>query len=242
MTSLQIHLLGDFTLKHDGELITAVISRRLQSVLAYLLLQNSTPQLRHYLAYQLWPDSTERQARNNLRKALHQLRRALPDVDHLLYVDEQVVQWRPRIAYFLDIAEFESKLSQAKAIAPDDLTGEQRSLEEAVALYHGDLLPGCYDEWIMPTRERLRQLFMEALERLTWLAEEQREYATAVRHAQHLLQYDPFHETTYRHLMRLYMLDGNRASALRTTMIVLRSCKRNWASNPVQRCKMRMRN
>ncbi len=89
-------------------------------------------------------------------------------------------------------------------------------MDEAIVLYGGKLLPSCYEEWITPQRERLHQEFMETLERLIWLAEDQRDYAEAIHHAQRLLQHDPLHEGTYRRLMRLYMVDGNRASALRT--------------------------
>ncbi|MBX3050105.1 MAG: bacterial transcriptional activator domain-containing protein [Caldilineaceae bacterium] len=47
------------------------------------------------------------------------------------------------------------------------------------------------------------------------LYEERRSYATAITHAQRLLHYDLLHEATYRHLMRLCALAGDRAGALR---------------------------
>ena len=34
-----------------------------------------------------------------------------------------------------------------------DIAGLQSSLEEAAALYQGDLLPSCYADWILPERE-----------------------------------------------------------------------------------------
>lgn len=224
MNTLHLSLLGDFKLEHNGELITTVNSTRLQSVLAYLVLHSYAPQPRRHAAFQLWHDSSERQAHNNLRKALHQLRRALAQVkqgdnhvaERWLHVDAQRVHWQPDLPYTLDVTEFETKLRQAHDLAADDPAALQRVLAEAVALYGGDLLPSCYDEWIRPLRERLRQAFLETLERLLWLAEDQRDYATAIHHAQQLLQHDPLHEATYHRLMRLYMLAGNRASALRT--------------------------
>jgi DNA-binding SARP family transcriptional activator len=39
---------------------------------------------RQRLAFLLWPDSTERQAHTNLRKVVHNPRRALPDADRLI--------------------------------------------------------------------------------------------------------------------------------------------------------------
>jgi DNA-binding SARP family transcriptional activator len=84
-----------------------------------------------------------------------------------------------------------------------------------VALYRGDLLPSCYDDWILPERERLRQAFVEATERLIALLEDERDYRAAIGYAQRLLKHDPLQEAIYCHLMRLHALSGDRAAALR---------------------------
>ena len=47
------------------------------------------------------------------------------------------------------------------------------------------------------------------------LLEEQRDYQAAIGNAQRLLRHDPLHEATYRRLIRLHALDGDRAGALR---------------------------
>ena len=88
-------------------------------------------------------------------------------------------------------------------------------MEEAVELCAGDLLPDCYDDWILPARERLRQVFSQALDQLIRLTESQRDYRSAIRYGRCLLQHDPLREATYRRLMRLYALTGDRARALR---------------------------
>ena len=64
-------------------------------------------------------------------------------------------------------------------------------------------------------RERLRQAFVTALEELVLLHEAHRNYVAAIAHAQRLLDYEPIHEATYRHLMRLFALTGDRTAALR---------------------------
>src|SRR6266700_4224874 len=48
------------------------------------------------------------------------------------------------------------------------------------------------------------------------LLEQERDYPAAIRAAQHLMRQDPLHEATYRQLMRLHALCGDRAAALRT--------------------------
>jgi DNA-binding SARP family transcriptional activator len=67
-----MQLLGDFRLVYGNELVTSVGTARLQALLAFLVLHRDTPQSRQHLAFLFWPDSTEAQARNNLRQALHQ--------------------------------------------------------------------------------------------------------------------------------------------------------------------------
>ncbi len=84
-----------------------------------------------------------------------------------------------------------------------------------MGLYRGDLLPSCYDEWILPERDRLRQLFLQAAEDVLALLEQERDYPAAIAAAQRLLRQDPLHEAAYRQLMRLHALRGDRAAALR---------------------------
>jgi DNA-binding SARP family transcriptional activator len=227
-TMLHIHLLGDFRLVYGDTPVIAINTLRLQSLLAYLVLHRYAPQSRSHLAFLLWPDSTEAQARTNLRHQFHLLRQALPEADRFLYADAQTLQWQSDAPSTLDVADFESRVAQVTSV---------KALQEAVELYFGDLLPSCYDDWILPERERLHQTFIEALERLIGRLEDERDYPTAISNAQRLLRYDPLHEETYRHLMRLYALSGDRASALRVYHICTTILQRELAveSSPATR-------
>jgi DNA-binding SARP family transcriptional activator len=147
--SLDIHLLGLFRLLYDGRPISSVNTARLQSLLAYLVLHRNAPQSRCHLAFLFWPDSTEVQARTNLRKLLHDLRHALPDADLFLEVDVQTVRWRADAPFTLDVADFESAAARADRAEQTGEPGSLRAaLAQAVALYQGNLLPGCYSDWI----------------------------------------------------------------------------------------------
>jgi DNA-binding SARP family transcriptional activator len=204
-STLQISLLGTFELRYDGVLITTVDAARLQSLLAYLLLHRTVPQPRHHVAFLFWPDTTEAQARTNLRKLLLLLRRALPDADQFLQVTTKTIQWRVDAPTDLDVYGFE------QSCAADSPAAWQTAIE----LYRGELLPSCYDDWIFSARERLNQTFVETSDRLIQHLEAQHEPKQAVHYAQRLLRHDPVRETTYRQLMRLYIQLGDRASALR---------------------------
>lgn len=113
LPTLRIQLLGEFYLVY-GELPVAHIdSPRLQSLLAYLVLHRSVPQSRQHLAFLFWPDSSEAQARNDLRQSLHLLKHTLPDADDFLHSDVQIVQWLPAALFTLYVAEFEEAVRQA---------------------------------------------------------------------------------------------------------------------------------
>src|SRR5258706_8746044 len=81
---LRVVLLGGFGVAIGGGPLESVGTPRLQSLLAYLLLHRQTRQPRQHLAFLLWPDSSENQARTNLRSLLHRLRRVFPHAQRSL--------------------------------------------------------------------------------------------------------------------------------------------------------------
>src|SRR5215467_7737474 len=91
---LEMRLLGDFALRIGDTPLPPIGSARAQSLLVYLLLHRAAPQPRDRIAFILWPDSTEVQARTNLRHVLHDLRRALPNADQFLRITQRTIQWR----------------------------------------------------------------------------------------------------------------------------------------------------
>jgi predicted ATPase/DNA-binding SARP family transcriptional activator len=230
---LKLYLLGGFRLLADEAAVMAINTPRLQSLLAYLVLHRHAPHPRSHLAFLFWPDSTEAQARTNLRYLIHQLRHALPQVELYLHTGDGALHWRADATFSLDVAEFEQAITQAdRAEQAGDLAEMRTTLEQAVALYQGDLLPSCYDEWLLPERERLSQRFSAALERLILLLESQRDYPSAIGYSQRLLRYDPLLEAAYHHLMRLHTASGDRVGALRVYYTCAAVLEREMAVEP----------
>src|SRR6266702_1963935 len=162
MPTLHIRLLGDFNLLYSDQQVTSLNTTRLRSLFAYLVLHRDVPQQRQHLAFLFWPDATEAQARNNLRQLLHQLRQAFPAVEHFLSADTHTLHWHS--PFHLDVAAFEQTLTLADAATQrHDQHALQVALEQADILYRGELLPGCYEEWILPERDQLRQRHVQVL-------------------------------------------------------------------------------
>ncbi|MEZ4619239.1 MAG: BTAD domain-containing putative transcriptional regulator [Caldilineaceae bacterium] len=210
---LQIQLLGDFRLTYGDELLTSLNAERPQSLLAYLLLHRRAPQPRQHIAFLLWPDSSESQARSNLRNLLHGLRQTLPDADTFLLANTLTLQWNPDAPFALDVAAFDAALAQAATAT--DPAAVRCHLETALETYGGDLLPGNYDDWILAQREELRRRQVDTLYQLVGLLEEAGDYRAAQRYVQRLLLQDPLDEAAYVLQMRLCALSGDRTGIRR---------------------------
>jgi DNA-binding SARP family transcriptional activator/predicted negative regulator of RcsB-dependent stress response len=230
---LRIQLLGGFSLFYGGKPVESINTPRIQSLLAFLLLNADIPQSRQHLAFLLWPETSESNARNNLRQFLHQLRRLLPDPARFLYTDANTVCWRQDEDQIIDVQQFERALAQAEAAEQrSDASAVQKCLSEALSYFRGDLLPDCYDDWITTPRERLRQSCHNANQRLVRVLEGGRDYAGALQAAQSLLRLDPLDENAYLTLMRLHELNRDRPAARRIYLSAVETLQRELDVEP----------
>ncbi|HEU0291921.1 MAG TPA: AAA family ATPase [Anaerolineales bacterium] len=214
--TLKAQLFGGFNLIYDNMAVTGVNSARLQALLAFLILHADSPQSRQQVAFLFWPDTTEAQARNNLRQFLFQLRQTLPDSDRFLKVDTNIIFWKTDEKQLVDVWLFKRATKDADLYNQrGDQSLQRVALEKAVAVYQGDLLPGCYEDWIELEREDLRLQSQNVHRKLIQILEIQREYALALTIGQHLLNLDPLDEGTYVTLMRLHALNDDLSGARR---------------------------
>ena len=95
---------------------------------------------------------------------------------------------------------------------------ETNQLEQAVALYRGDLLPGftCdslpFDEWLRQEREQLHRLALDALFEITAHSLARSDYQKAQRLARRQLVLEPWREEAHRQLMQAlpYVLETHQ--------------------------------
>jgi DNA-binding SARP family transcriptional activator len=197
-------LLGNLKITFDDEEFTKVISGAKVRLLAYLVLAIDMPQRRKKISFDLWPDSSEKQALSNLRKLLHDLRECLPQIDRYLKITSAYIQWNHELPFYSDVREFEHAANGRTLY-------ELRIAEE---LYKGELLPGFYEEWVGAKRELLAQTYFNVLDKLISIMESQRDYTSALFFANKLLAHNKLREETYRTLMRLHALNKDKASVM----------------------------
>ena len=198
---LQVRLLGTVEVILDGQRLRAFNSLRMQRFLALVTLRRE-PRHRSRLAFELWPDSDESQARTNLRKILHDFRHSLPDHAAFVEIDHETVRWISTGPSEVDVLRFRD------AIGAGDL-------ELAARLYTGDLLPACYDDWVLEERSELRAEALGALTRLSEDAAGRDDHDAAIRHARRILRLEPADEVAVRRQMEAHVALGDRAAALR---------------------------
>jgi WD40 repeat protein/DNA-binding SARP family transcriptional activator len=200
---LQIRLLGQFDIRLDGKRIV-IASRAGQSLLAYLALTAGTPHRREKLAGTLWPDSSEENARKNLRQELWRIRKAipaqnLPEADDYLIADEYTLTFNRDADYWLDVSILEKS-------DPDI-----QSLTSSLSLYQGELLPGFYDDWVVLERERLQTLFESKMEQLVEKLVESERWTAVQEQCERWLSLGFVSESAYRALMLSYNARGDMA-------------------------------
>src|SRR6202008_630005 len=99
----------------------------MRSLLAFLVLHSDWMQSREQLASLIWPESTDAQARTNLRQLLHNLRRALPVECSLLVSDNHTVRWLPDCSCAIDVVEFEAAVRAAENAKGGDSVTEREA-------------------------------------------------------------------------------------------------------------------
>lgn len=217
MGQLRIDLLGRFRLSVDGVPAREPVSSRGRELLALLVLQGGARIPRERIASRLWPESSEAQARTNLRRELYHLRRDLPQSEWAIETSGAHLGLRLDDVVGSDLHDVRRALARADTArtgARREASGEVAALTEAARSYAGDLMPECFAEWLAPERERLREEVVTALRRLTKLLEERRDLNEAVRWARRLTEIDPLDEIAYRAQMRLHAAASDRAAAL----------------------------
>ncbi|MCL6563700.1 MAG: hypothetical protein K6U87_11895 [Firmicutes bacterium] len=187
---LEVHLLGSFHWLWKGYPIAWTASRGIRLLLATLALVPEGRVDRSRLAEMLWPLSFEDQARTNLRKALFQLREALPESGHIFDLDGPVIGVRNPEDWRVDVHEF------LKCSTGPGLEARRRAL----ALYRGELLASEDLHHLEIERERLRTVYAQTVSDVLETLIAQKDWSDARDVANQAIRADPLRESHWRYL------------------------------------------
>lgn len=161
----------------------------------------------------LWPDLGAKAASNNLRGALHVVRRTFgshtSSASRYLELQRDQLILCPSGELWVDVEAFEEAAANARR------SRSPAAYRAAIELYTGELLPGDrYEEWTEGRREALRQMYLSLLTELAGLFEEREEYERGIEALRRVLSEEPAREEAHVTLMRLYTLSGQRQEAI----------------------------
>jgi DNA-binding SARP family transcriptional activator len=161
---------------------------------------------RRYAAASLWPLGDEARASGNLRSALWRLRNLgveLIDADKIFVGLRSDVSVDVRL-----VCEWGQRLIRNE-VRPNDLAAVPWRLDEL------DFLPGCYDDWALMERERVRQRLLHALEALARHLIARGRCAEAVDVALTAVVADPLRESAQTLLIKAHLAERNWREARR---------------------------
>ena len=221
----ELRLLGGFDLVVDGRPVpTSASSQRL---LAFLALRGSAVP-RPYVAGSLWPDATDQRAAANLRVAVWRTPAAadgLISSERGAHPSRRRRRRRPPArdaaaeAVLHDGARSEPTVGNSRTPARVTVEGSEPG-ELDGGLLGADLLPGWSDEWVIPERERLRQLRLHALEARCWRLVERGASADAIDLGLTAVAAEPLRESAQRCLIGAHLAEGNLGEAIRVVRVV----------------------
>lgn len=201
-----LNLLGGAVIQVDGRPLGGPASHRHRLALLALLATAPLPMSRDKLIALLWPERDGESARNLLKVAVHELRKALGEdlirsTGDQLHLDLSLVQ--------CDVVHFDTAVAA-------------KEHERAALMYAGPFLDGfflkdarAFERWAEEERTRLAQSYARCLDHLADTAERSGEMRSAARWLQALALHDPMRTDVALRFMRALAASGDRAAAIR---------------------------
>ncbi|MCL7983362.1 MAG: hypothetical protein M8862_12615 [marine benthic group bacterium] len=202
----RLKLLGGVSLEGPSGPVTGrAVQPRNLALLAVLAVAGRSGSSRDRLITLLWPDSDEERGRHHLSQSLYLLRKALgqeaiQNIGDSIALDAGVVA--------TDVGDLQAAL----------VRGE---LHDVVRSYAGPFLDGVYlkdaaefEEWVESERRRMSAVYARAVEDLAREAEQDNDYAAAIRLWERLLVQDPYNSAVVARLMQALAARGDPANAI----------------------------
>lgn len=212
---LQIRLLGTASYQLENQPLSQLATGKAAALLIYLAVTGQ-PQSRALLTDLLWTDTSEQQAKSNLRYLLSNLRKAVGD--YVLAQGENIV-FNQDLPYWLDVTAFTTYLGNAAT--PTAPAIEPEILQELLNLYTGEFLTGfqtegmpVFERWMMAQRRNLHDLLVQGLRLRTQQHLDQGQYDEGLAINHYLLTLEPWREEAHRQRMLLFAYSGQRSAAL----------------------------
>jgi LuxR family maltose regulon positive regulatory protein len=220
VTDLTMNLLGHVEIFRDpSHPLTAEVwtTRRARDILCFIASRPHRRASKDAIIDTFWGEADFDVVEKNFHPTVSHIRKALNSKQTLkqnfiLYRDGDY-QLNPDFSYRIDTEAFDRLLAEGEAARrARDFEKCARAYEEAIALYRGEFMKGCYDSWMEEPRAYYLEQYLRMLMGLTEIAQKNEDWTRALELSQKILRDDPFREDIYCKMMRAHAALGNRVA------------------------------
>lgn len=186
-------------------------SRRAQE-LFFLLINYRAGLTKHEIADCLLPETDGDKSEGLFHSTLYRCRRALGK--DVIVWEEGIYRVRDLGEWTYDVADFQGLVKRARVMKEQTVEAET-IYRHALQLYEGDYLEGWSSEWCEPTREGLRQLYVEAVLALAELCSDRGLLDEALEFYKRGIAKDYYSEAGHKGVIDTLLALGDRLAAMR---------------------------
>ncbi len=220
---LDVHCFHRLEVFSDSRRLENWQNANAKSLFKLFIIRLREPIPKEVLIEYLWPECTIETSNNNLKVAIHGLRKIL---NHLLNQADSYpsivfrygcYELNSGIELHTDFEQFEQHWASARRLEKEiNLLAAIRELKMAEGLYKGDFLEDePYDDQTLIRRESLKDIYLLIMGKLADHSFDTADYEESIIYCQKIIARDHCREDAYRRLMRCYSRLGNRSRAIR---------------------------
>ncbi|HVF56167.1 MAG TPA: BTAD domain-containing putative transcriptional regulator [Pyrinomonadaceae bacterium] len=220
VADLTVNMLGAVEIFRDRArpfAADAWVTKRARDILCFITSRRHRRASKDTIIDTFWGEADFGSVEKNFHPTVSHIRKALNSnqplkQNFLLYRDGDY-QLNPEFSYRVDIEEFDRLAAEGDAARRSrEQESFVKSYEAAVALYRGEFMQGCYDDWAEEQRSYYREQYLRLLEILAATAQKGEDWARSLQLAQGILREDPFREDVHCMMMRAHAAQGNRVA------------------------------
>ncbi len=241
--SLDVRCFDRLEVYYEGKKLEKWQNANARSLFRLFITRPREPIIRDVITEYLWPQSDPKTANNNLKVAVHGLRKILnrfmekQDSYPSVIFNSGSYQINPEIKLRTDVEEFEEHWKRGRQLEKDGKPAAAfREFELAEILYSGDYLEDePYDDTAFIRRETLKDIYLIILGKLADHLLDQQDYEGSIVYCQKIIRRDHYREDAYRRLMRCYYGLENRNRAIQWYDICAKAIKTGLDTTPEQK-------
>ena len=217
---MRIHLTGELLLEAEGGVLRAPDLPGRQGRLAFARLAISAyPLSRVELAELVWPGQLPRSWERDISTLISKIKSALAGVGRPDAISSALGCYQLALEPddHVDVLDALHEIEAAEVfLRRDENALCQAAAEVAVNLARRPFLPGEEGDWVDARRAEQRRVLVRGLDVLAEVLVRRSRLPDALRSASEVVELEPFRESGYVALMRVQLVAGDRAEALRT--------------------------